>query len=486
MELQRLLLGSALTYPVLQIPKQQHEAFKRFLEDLGFTFEDRPYQVFLARKPGSVVNLYANGKIVFGGTDEFVIKSICEHAVALGALSIKKLERKLEPLEISGTRIGTDEVGKGDYFGPLVVAGVLVNNEVEKQLKELAIKDSKSLSDTTISNLAHEIRRICGRKRFEEVWISPLKYNVLHKKMKNVNKILGWAHARVIENLLSNGIDCSKAVADQFGDPAYIKNALMAKGKQIELIQISKAERDLAVAAASVLARDVFIRKLEELGESYMMEFPKGSTHVIEFGKKLVQMHGISVLANVAKLHFRTTSQITNGFVPAIPNEIDKTVDFERVPRETTEKDMQDARLECYNLISTFEIGFRAFMKSELSKHFGENWWEECIPEVVRKRCQKLAEIESKKGRRVELVDCLDFSHYQEILTREPNWTKVFQKFFGDKQRVMAGLTLLKDIRDPVSHARGKITPTEKSKVITAIQHLKKLMYTQTNLEHFS
>jgi len=475
-----------LGYPVLQIPKQQHETFRKFLEEFGFTFEDRPYQVFLARKPGSAVNLYTNGKIVFGGTDESTIKIIHEHAIALGASTIEKPERKLKPLEVSGTRIGTDEVGKGDYFGPLVVAGVLANNEVEKQLKELGIKDSKSLSDTTISNLAYETRRICGRKRFEEVWINPLKYNILYEKMKNINRILGWAHARVIENLLANGIDCHKAIADQFGDPAYIKHALMAKGKQIELIQIPKAERDIAVAAASVLARDVFIRKLEELGDSYLMKFPKGSTHVIEFGKKLVQIHGMSILGNVAKLHFRTTSQITNGFVPAIPNKIGKTIDFQRVPREATEKDIQDARLECYNLISTFEIEFRGFMKSELSKHFGVDWWEECIPEIIRKKCQRLVEIECKKGRKVELVDCLDFSHYQEILTREPNWSNVFRKFFGNKQRVMAGLTLLKDIRDPVSHARGKITLGEKNKVITAIQHLKKLMRPLTNLEHFS
>jgi hypothetical protein len=156
------------------------------------------------------------------------------------------------------------------------------------------------------------------------------------------------------------------------------------------------------------------------------------------------------------------------------------------VPREVTEKDMQDVRIECYNLISNFEADFRAFIKIELSKHFGENWWEECIPEVIRGRCKKLAEAESKKGRKVELVECLDFSHYQEILTREPNWTKVFQKFFGDKQRVMAGLTLLKDIRDPVSHTRGEITLVEKNKVIAAIQHLKELMRGQTNLEHFS
>ncbi len=144
------------------------------------------------------------------------------------------------------------------------MAGVLVTPETEEKLKTLGIRDSKSMSDTNAANTAIRIRQVVGRGNFEEITISPLKYNILYQKMRNLNRILGWAHARAIENLLSNGQGCDKAVADQFGDQRYIEQALMRKGRRIKLIRAPKAERDVAVAAASVLARDVFLRKFED------------------------------------------------------------------------------------------------------------------------------------------------------------------------------------------------------------------------------
>ena len=133
------------------------------------------------------------------------------------------------------------------------------------------MKDSKLLSDTTVDNKASQIRQVCGPKRFRIVIIPSLRYNILILEMKNVNRLLGWAHARAIEDLLANCEGCSLAVADQFGDPAYIRDSLMARGRQIELLQTPKAERDVAVAAASILARDTFLRMRDELSRAYVM-----------------------------------------------------------------------------------------------------------------------------------------------------------------------------------------------------------------------
>ena len=147
--------------------------------------------------------------------------------------------------------IGTDESGKGDYFGPLVAAGVFVPEGQGEVLKELGVRDSKRISDNRIRDLAEQIK---SGYPHSVVSIGPERYNALYTKIKNLNKLLAWAHARVIENILEE-VNCGRVVADQFGDEGYIRNALMKRGKDIELIQRTKAEDDPAVAAASILAR---------------------------------------------------------------------------------------------------------------------------------------------------------------------------------------------------------------------------------------
>ncbi len=310
-----------LSAPTLRIASTDFQKFRDYLAREGFVFEDRLYQEFLARRTGVAVNLYSNGKVVIGGNDQVLIGSLREFVMSLGGEEVVKETRILEPLEIPFPHIGTDEVGKGDYFGPLVVAGTLVLVEKVESLRLLGVKDSKTLSDNTIRNIASQIRILLGQHRYEEISISPLEYNILYGKMQNVNKILGWAHASVIENLLAHGEDCKLALADQFGDPAYIQESLMNRGKSIELKQTHKAERDLAVAAASILARGRFLHDRERMCKDYNIVFPKGATDVVAFGKKFVEEHGISALQHVAKLHFSTTMQITSGVVPSIDKE---------------------------------------------------------------------------------------------------------------------------------------------------------------------
>jgi len=465
------------------LKEEQKEKLKELLLRKGFTFEERPHQEFLARGDKIVVNLYINGKVVFGGENKELIQEIQQFLLSIGSRDVKKEKKEYPLIPVTGTRIGTDEVGKGDYFGPLVIAGVLVAEGKEKELSILGIRDSKTLSETTISNIAIKLRSILTKNEYEVVWISPLRYNLLYKKLGNINRILGWGHARATENLLSNGTNCNVAIADQFGDQSYIENALMKKGRKIELIQVHKAERDMAVAAASILARDKFVYKLREMGEGYGMEFPKGSSNVIEFGKQFIKEYGIDTLANTAKIHFSITQQITGGVIPEIKEDVKTNLDVE--PREPTEKDFDDTRIECYSLITTFEKDLRGFIEKELKKYYSEEWWEKGVDKNIRGRCEKLANSEEKKGRKARPIDCLEFPHYQFIITDKNNWPNIFSKIFGDKDKFLARLTILKDVRDPVAHARGHFNSKEKQDVITNIRNIRNLMSRQKEITSF-
>ena len=203
--------------------------------------------------------------------------------------------------------IGIDESGKGDYFGPLVVAGVYTDEETSKILKAVGVADSKKIADSRIETLSKTIKKICP---YDIVVISNEKYNELYSTIKNLNKLLAWGHARVIENLLER-VDCKYALSDQFGKPELIQEALMTKGRKIQLEQQTKAERNIAVAAASVLARDEFIRRIRDLEVKYETEFPKGaSPQVISAAKQFTQQHGNDLIHRVAKVHFKITNQI--------------------------------------------------------------------------------------------------------------------------------------------------------------------------------
>lgn len=215
--------------------------------------------------------------------------------------------------EIPFPHIGTDESGKGDYFGPMVVAAVLIDAQTKPKLEALGVKDSKLLSDRRCRDLATKIREIC-RGKYEEVEISPERYNELYesfrKEGKNLNHLLAWGHARAIESLLERH-SCTHAVADQFGDEHYILSSLMEKGKKIQLIQMPKGERDIAVASASILTRDKFLARLERLSQEYQIELPKGASEaVVIAGKQIIAKKGPDDLRKVAKLHHKTTNKI--------------------------------------------------------------------------------------------------------------------------------------------------------------------------------
>lgn len=205
--------------------------------------------------------------------------------------------------------IGTDESGKGDYFGPLVVAGVAVDQENIKYLKTLGVKDSKELSDSAIKKVASEIRKISSIKS-NVISIYPKKYNELYSRVGNVNMILGWAHAKVIENILEN-FSVEEVISDKFGDEKYIANSLQEHGKKITLHQVTKAERYTAVAAASILARDRFNSWFKHETHKLGFELPKGASESCEAAaKQIIVKIGNHSLKDFAKLHFKNTNRL--------------------------------------------------------------------------------------------------------------------------------------------------------------------------------
>lgn len=202
--------------------------------------------------------------------------------------------------------IGVDESGKGDFFGPLVVAACYVGSEHLAELE--GVRDSKKLTDRVILTLADKIKQTCP---CDVISIGPAKYNELYQKFRNLNRLLAWGHARAIENVLTLH-PCELVISDQFADPAGLKKQLFEKGQKVELRSMVRAESDIAVAAASILARAAFVRNLARLGEKWGMELPKGAgPGVISAGKKLVQRHGADGLAEVSKTHFKTFRDVT-------------------------------------------------------------------------------------------------------------------------------------------------------------------------------
>jgi ribonuclease HIII len=207
-------------------------------------------------------------------------------------------------------RIGIDESGKGDYFGPLVIAAVFVDATTQGELALMQVRDSKKISDGRILEMAPDIKTICPHS---VIAIGPQKYNELYAKIKNLNRLLAWGHAKALENLLER-VSCERAISDQFGNERLILNVLQEKGRKIVLEQRPKAESDMAVAAASILARAEFLLRLKRLSGEVGTTLPKGASPTVELAARMViKKHGQDRLGTVAKLHFKTTQAVLAG-----------------------------------------------------------------------------------------------------------------------------------------------------------------------------
>jgi ribonuclease HIII len=294
------------THYITPLTREQLGELRQYLEAKGYAFRRVKYCHFAASSHDVSLTAYTNGKLLVQGkgTADFVryyLEPRLLKEVKFG------YEHLLDENLSFEERIGVDESGKGDYFGPLVIAGVHADASGVRILHEMNLRESKKVSDQRALRLA---AAIASKLKTKIVIVGPEKYNLLYDGMGNLNKILAWGHARVIENILSE-VPCRKVVLDQFGDKSLVRNALMKKGRSVEVEQMHGAESDLVVAAASVVARAKFLTRLKKLSETFNIELPKGaSAKVVEQGRRFIEARGIQQLTKVAKLHFKTTQKI--------------------------------------------------------------------------------------------------------------------------------------------------------------------------------
>lgn len=293
----------------IELTPEQAAALREVVRKKGFEFRDVPHALFAAGGPKVQVVAYRSGKCVVQGkgTEEFV-QFVLEPEIT--GQAILGYEKVLNP-QAYEAHIGVDESGKGDFFGPLVTAGVYADEAAIETLVAAGVKDSKAVtSDKRVAELADMISSTPG-VRAEIIAISPAKYNELQKKMRTVNELLGWAHAKVIENMLGR-VACSRAVSDQFARTEWtIRKHLGPRGRAITLEQRHKAESDPVVAAASIIARDRFVKALEAMGRDFGEKIPLGaSAQVKALAVRLVRQHGAQRVAGAVKTHFKTWAEV--------------------------------------------------------------------------------------------------------------------------------------------------------------------------------
>lgn len=276
------------------------------LKDQDFEISKPQYTLFSGKKPGLSCTLYASGKLLIQGKEAHQFVEFYIEPEILGSFELTSghLAQNKTP------HIGIDEAGKGDFFGPLCVAGVYASEEDFAKLKEIGVKDSKALSDAAVIQIGRKIQNTCAH---QIVRINPAKYNELYAQFKNLNHLLAWGHATAIEALHS-ATGCEDVLIDQFAAEHVVLNALKRKGLQLNLTQRHRGEEDIVVAAASILARKAFLEGLEKLSEEYGLPLPKGaSAAVIKAGRNFAKKYGQERLGQVAKLHFKTLDAIRNA-----------------------------------------------------------------------------------------------------------------------------------------------------------------------------
>ena len=296
-----------------KVTPAQVEKLRAILAEKSFTFREVPYTVFGAQKLKLTINAYTSGKLLVQGkgAKEFVEFVIEPEIVGEAKLGYDEIHNP----EMFQPHLGIDESGKGDFFGPLVIAGVFVDGDLPRQLLDLGVKDSKQItSDQKARDLADAIKDLITLDRCNVIAILPEKYNELYVKFKNLNRLLAWGHATVIENLLARWPKCPRALSDKFAHETLIQRALKERGKQILLQQRTKAESDIAVAAASILARAAFLDRLKLLGGKVGVPLPTGaSAQVKAAAREIVKKSGPEALKSVCKFHFKTYAEIVNS-----------------------------------------------------------------------------------------------------------------------------------------------------------------------------
>ena len=299
------------TYTAALTPEQAGTLRGILLEDGGWEWESKPYTLYAAKKGKVNIAVYEKGpKVVAQGRDtrEFV-EFLLEPRVLMEA---KLGYEELSNPEMYEPHIGIDESGKGDFFGPLVIAAAYTDGVSAKALIKAGVQDSKAIgSDKRIREIAAKIRDARG-VLWEVIAVGPARYNEMYSSFGNLNRLLAWGHATTLENLLARRPDCTRAVADQFANEAVLKRALKERGKGIVLQQRTKGESDVAVAAASILAREGFVEWMDRTSRKLGVTLPKGaSAQVKQVARELFAKGGAEALDAVCKRHFKTYAEVT-------------------------------------------------------------------------------------------------------------------------------------------------------------------------------
>jgi len=300
----------ALTSYTMPLNDDQADKLKCCLERDGFEFQEKQYAVYSARKGKLNVTVYEKGpKVLVQGkeTEDFVKFTLEPEVMGEARLGY---EEHLQP-EMFEPHFGVDESGKGDYFGPLVVAGVYTNQEITRSLMDSGIMDSKRVgSAKRIRELANMIRKEVGGGHKVIRW-APSRYNELYEKYQNVNRMLARGHAAVIEDLSRRLPGCPRVLCDQFSKAPLIERELKRRRVGIELQERTKAESDVAVAAASILARESFVDWMEQVSEKLGLDLPYGAgAPVLDAARQFVGKYDKKRLPDLCKIHFRTTQLI--------------------------------------------------------------------------------------------------------------------------------------------------------------------------------
>ena len=279
----------------------------RLKEDLlsqGFELSKPLHTLFQAKKNGISLTLYQSGKLTVQGKDKHDFISYYLEPQILQNLSYSYPHQHVE----THARIGIDEAGKGDYFGPLCIGGLFISGEQElEKLLRMGVKDSKRLADTVILKIAAQIKSSFATSIIK---ISPKRYNEMYQTFHNLNRMLAWGHATAIETLVEK-TSCREVIIDQFADEHVVQNSLDKKKLQVHLTQRHKGEEDPVVAGASILARAAFVEGLAQMESKYNLSLPKGASEAVKAAaKKAISIHGVAILQEIAKMHFKTTQEL--------------------------------------------------------------------------------------------------------------------------------------------------------------------------------
>lgn len=290
-------------------------------------FEDKKrektpqYAVFQADEADTVVTLYESGKAVFQGIsadiDANMWKEVESHLNPNKKIDItnsenkkKKEETKKDPKVYYCNSIGSDEVGTGDYFGPIVVTASFVSKENIPFLEELGVRDSKKLTDEKILEIVPKLIKVIP---YESIILSNKEYNEKYSHNINMNKIKAIMHNKVLSKVKSKNFNYDYIVVDQFAQPYVYFNYLKESTNVVRNITfITKAEdKCLSVACSSIISRYIFLKEFDKLSKNLKLLLLKGaSDKVDEIGVKIINKYGFDKLNEIAKLNFKNTEKI--------------------------------------------------------------------------------------------------------------------------------------------------------------------------------